>query len=49
MTSNARARNFYRAIHMVVDLGWVDFDLGVPPSRPAAYAKFPSAQTELGR
>ena len=26
----------YRVIHMLVDLGLVDFDLGVPPSCPAA-------------
>ena len=25
----------YRVIHMLVDLGLVDFDLGVPPSCPA--------------
>ena len=37
---------------MLADLGWVDFDLSVPPilpSCPAASAKFPSAQAELGR
>ena len=25
----------YRATHVLVDLGWVDFDFGVPPSCPA--------------
>ena len=35
--------------HLLVDLGWVDFDLGVPPSCPAASAKFPSAQADLVR
>ena len=35
--------------YVLVDLGWVDFDFCVPPSCPAASAKFPSAQAELGR
>ena len=42
----------YRVSHLLVDLGWVDFDLGVPLSCPAAQPllpKFPSAQAELGR
>ena len=26
----------YRVSHLLVDLGWVDFDLGVPPSCSAA-------------
>ena len=35
-----------------MDLGWVDFDLGVTPISsccPAASAKFQSAQAEFGR
>ena len=40
---------FYRASHVLVDLGWVDFDFCVPPSCPAASAQFPSAQAESGR
>ena len=42
----------YRVSHVLVDLGWVDFDIYVPPilpSCPAASAKFPSAQAELSR
>ena len=42
----------YRVSHVLVDLGWVDFDLGASPifpSYPAASAKFPSAQAELCR
>ena len=31
-----------------MDLGWVDFDLGVPPSCPTASVIFPSAPAELG-
>ena len=34
----------YRVSHLLVDLGWVDFDLGVHPSCPTASAKLPSAQ-----
>ena len=37
---------------MVADLGWVDLDLDVPSSCPAAqplFAHFPSAQAESGR
>ena len=30
--------------YLLVDLGWVDFDLGVPPFCPAASEIFPSAQ-----
>ena len=41
--------SLYRVYHVLVDLGWVDFDLGVPPSFPAASAKVPLAQAELGR
>ena len=26
----------YRAYHVLVDLGWVDFDICVPPTCPAA-------------
>ena len=29
--------------HLLVDLGWVDTDLGAPSSCPAAYANFPTA------
>ena len=42
----------YRVTYLLVALGWVDFDLGVPPSCPpalAASAKFPSAKAESGR
>ena len=42
-------RSLYRASHVLVDLGWVDFDFCVPPTCPAASAKFPSAQAESGR
>ena len=38
----------YRVSHLLVDLGWVDSDLGVPPSCTAAYAKFISAEAESG-
>ena len=40
---------FHRVSHLLVDLGWVDFDFGLPLSCPVASAKFPSAQAELGR
>ena len=43
---------YYRVIYLVMDLGWVDFDLGVPKycrAATAASAKFPTAQAELGR
>ena len=39
----------YRVSHLIVDVGWVDSDWGVPPSSPAASAKFPSAKSESGR
>ena len=42
----------YRVSHVLVDLGWVDHNLGVSPILPicpATSAKFPSAQAELGR
>ena len=32
----------YRASQVVVDLGWVDFDLRVPPSGPAAQQHLPN-------
>ena len=32
----------YRVIHLVVHLGWVDFDLDVPPSFPAAQPFLPN-------
>ena len=32
---------FYRASHVLVDLGWVDFDFCVPPSCPAAQPLLP--------
>ena len=35
----------YRGSHLLVDLGWVDFDLGVPPSCPAPSAKFSDSGT----
>ena len=30
--------NDYRVSHLVVEMGWVDFDLDVPPSCPATSA-----------
>ena len=33
----------FRVSHLLVDLGWVDFDLHVPPSTASA-VNFPSAQ-----
>ena len=39
----------HRVSHLLVDLGWIDFDLGVPPSCLAASAKFPLAHAEPGR
>ena len=42
----------YRVAHLVVHLGWVDLEFEsstVLPNCPAAPAKFPSAQAELGR
>ena len=39
----------YRVSHLLVDLGWVDFDSGVPQSCPATSAQFPSVQAESGR
>ena len=35
--------------HVLVHPGWVDFNLGVPPSCPVAFAKLPSAQAESAR
>ena len=35
----------YKVSHLLVDLGWVDFDFGAPPSCPAA-GIFPPAQAE---
>ena len=32
-----------RVSHLLVDLGWVDFDLGVPPSWPAAQPLLPNS------
>ena len=34
----------YSVSHMVVDLGWVDIDLGVPPSCPASQPLLPNSQ-----
>ena len=31
----------YRVFHLLMHLGWVDFDLGVPPSCPAAQPLLP--------
>ena len=42
--SATRCLLFYRVSHLLVCRCWVDFDLGVPPSCPAASAKFPFAQ-----
>ena len=33
----------YRVSHLLMDLGWVDFDLGVPPSLPAAQPLLPNS------
>ena len=33
----------YRVSHLLVDLGWVDSDLGVPPSGPAAQPLLPNS------
>ena len=33
----------YRVSHLPVDLGWVDFDLGVPPSCPAGQPLLPNS------
>ena len=33
----------YRVSHLLVDLGWVDFDLGVPPSCPTAQPLLPNS------
>ena len=40
---------YYRATHLLANLGWVDFDLRcstILPSCPASSAKFPPAQAE---
>ena len=39
----------YRVSHLLMDLGLVDFDLGVPPSCPATSAKFPPTKADPGR
>ena len=36
----------YRVSHMLVDPGWFDFDLGVPPSRPAAQSLLPNSHQD---
>ena len=36
------SRSQYRLSHLLMDLGWVDFDLGVPPSCPAAQPLLPN-------
>ena len=33
----------YRVIHLLMDLGWVDFDLGVPSSCPSAQPLLPNS------
>ena len=39
-TALAKPREWLQSVcrvsHLLVDLGWVDFDLGVPPSGPTA-------------
>ena len=35
--------NVYRVSHLVIDLGLVDFDLGVPPFCPAAKPLLPNS------
>ena len=48
-TSNLRSdinQHLYRVSLLLVHLGWVDFDLGVPPSCPATSAK---SQAKMGR
>ena len=45
-------QHMYRVTHLLVNLGWVDFDLGcftILPSCSASSANFPSAQAEPGR
>ena len=37
----------YRVIHLLVDLGWVDFDLGVPPCCPAAQSILPNSHPPM--
>ena len=41
--------NIYRVSNVLVDMGWFDFDLGIPPYCLAASSKFPLAQEESGR
>ena len=44
-------RYMHRVAHLLVNLGWVDFDLGystILPSCSASSANFPSAQAEGG-
>ena len=41
--SHRYARYKYRAIHLVVDLGWFFFDLGVPPSCPSVQPLLPNS------
>ena len=35
--------HIYGVSHLLVDLGWVDFDSGVPPSCPAAEPLLPNS------
>ena len=38
-----RVGTMYRVFHLLRDQGWVDFDLGVPPSCPAAQLLLPNS------
>ena len=37
------ARHLYRVSHLLIDLVWVDFDLGAPPSCPSAQPLLPNS------
>ena len=37
------ARHLYRVSHLLIDLVWVDFDLGAPPSCPASQPLLPNS------
>ena len=41
--------SYYQVSHVVVDLGWVDFDLRVPPFDQAAQALLPNSHQPHGR
>ena len=39
--------DFYRVVHLFVDLGWVDFELSVPPSCPSAQPLLPNSHQAI--